>query len=146
MRQQWQNFYLFMYEAKLAAGIYFAAFVFFYLVFGVFNPGQATTLDFWTAIQFFAACLLIGMGKNFFLGDHATSPARLLMWSAWSLAVTVFFSGLFQWFQPYPAWYRLLFYGAITLSCLLYGLALKWQSQRESKDKSDPQTENGKPD
>ncbi|MGP6147087.1 hypothetical protein [Jeotgalibaca sp. A122] len=128
----WQKFYLFMYEAKSAAGIYFVAFVFFYLFYGILEPNQASSLDFWTAIQIFAACLLIGLGQSFLLTNNVTN-SRITIWGCWSLSVTILFSELFQWFQSYPYWYRYVFYAAIALSLFFYWLALVWDLQRETK-------------
>lgn len=130
---KYQEFYLFMYEAKSVAGIYFLAFVFFYLVFGIFNPAQATTLDFWTSIQIFAACLLIGLGQSFLLSNHKVTITRILLWSVWSLLITVLFTEGFNWFHSYPGWYRFVFYGMIALSFLFYWLVLDWQLQRETR-------------
>lgn len=133
-QKRWQDFYLFMYDAKSAAGIYFVAFVFFYLVFGVYDPARATTLDFWTSLQLFAACLLIGLGQSFLLSPDKVIPSRFAIWSAWSLIITVLFAEGFDWFHAYPDWYRFVFYGLIAVSFLLYWLALDWQLKRETKN------------
>lgn len=132
MKKKYQDFYLFMFDVKNTGGIYFIAFVFFYLVFGVFEPGSSITLDFWTAMQIFAACLLIGFGQGLLLKKEL-SHSRMFLWGIWALLVTVGFSEGFGWFALYPEWYRYVFYSMITISFFFYWLALSWRLQKETK-------------
>lgn len=132
MKKKWQQFFLFMYDAKMTAGIYFLAFVFFYLVFGVFDSETATSLTFWTSMQLFAASLLIGLGQGFILSNHELTLPRISFWSVWALGITVAFSESFGWFENYPLWYSMMFYSLITVSFFFYWLALHWRLQKES--------------
>ncbi|MFF5994008.1 hypothetical protein AAGS61_04490 [Lysinibacillus sp. KU-BSD001] len=135
--KKWQDFYLFMFDIKTTVGIYFLAFVFFYLVFGVLEPENATTLDFWTAMQIFTACWLIGMGEGLLLYKKDVSFSRILLWSVWAFFIMVGFSEGFGWFSHYTEWYRYIFYSMITISFFFYWLALDWRLQKETKDLND---------
>jgi hypothetical protein len=141
MKKKWQQFYLFMYEAKTTAGIYFLAFVFFYLVFGVFDTENAITLSFWTSMQIFLASLLIGLGQSFLLSNNELTVPRISLWSVWALGVTIGFSEGFGWFESYPGWYSLIFYSLITISFFFSWLALNWRLQKESDVLNDALTD-----
>ncbi|WP_080848359.1 hypothetical protein [Cytobacillus gottheilii] len=131
--KKWQEIFLFMYESKATAGMYFMAFVFFYLVLGSIDPSVQTKLQFWTCIQIFIACLFIGLGQGIILSKSDLSIWRLILWSGWSLFITIFFTEVYSWFAGYPNWYRFIFFGAITLSFIIFGLALKWKLNQETK-------------
>jgi hypothetical protein len=133
-KRKWQDFYLFMFDVKTTGCIYFVAFVFFYLVFGVINPSLSTTLDFWTSMQIMLACLLIGFGQGIILPKNNLSVPRIIIWGIWALVVTVSFSEGFQWFQLYPRWYSFGFYSIIAISFIFFWLALNWRLERETKE------------
>ncbi|HHY83709.1 MAG TPA: hypothetical protein GX505_13680 [Clostridiales bacterium] len=131
---KWSEIYLLMYELKSTVGIYFMAFVFFYLFYGVFDNTISQTLDFWTVIQMFSACMLIGFGQGLFqLRKYFTIP-RILLWGLMSMIVTIGFSEFFNWFDSYPVWYRIVFYSIILISFVLMLLTLYWQLQKETKN------------
>ncbi|WP_282155468.1 hypothetical protein [Cytobacillus gottheilii] len=132
--KKWQEIFLFMYESKATAGMYFIAFVFFYLVLGSIDKSMQTSLQFWTCIQLFLACLFIGLGQGIILSKRDLTVWRLILWSGWSLFITILFTEFFSWFAGYPNWYRYTFYGAITLSFIIFGLALKWKLNKETRE------------
>jgi hypothetical protein len=135
--KKWPDLYLFLYEVKSTACLYFAAFVFFYLFYGVIDPGTSASLDFWTAIQIFAACLLIGFGQVLIQPKKLLTVPRIILWGVWSAVITVGFTEAFHWFGTYPVWYRLVFYCIIAVSFVFLWLTLYWQLQKETKALND---------
>ena len=131
--KKWKDFYLFIYDVKTTGCIYFVAFVFFYLVYGFIDPGNATTLDSWTCMQFIIACFLIGLGQGLIIPKNDISVPRILLWGLLSMLITVGFSEGFRWFNSYPRWYSLIFYSVIAISFIFMWLAFYWRLQRETK-------------
>lgn len=76
-KRKWQDLYLFIFDVKTTGCIYFVAFVFFYLAFGIINPANSTVIDFWTFMQIMLACLLIGFGQGFILPKNDLSIPRI---------------------------------------------------------------------
>lgn len=136
-KKNWKDLYLFMFDVKTTGCIYFVAFVFFYLVYGNIVPGRSTTLDFWTSMQIMIACLLIGFGQGLIIPKDNICVPRILLWGLWSIIVTISFSEGFHWFNTYPRWYNLTFYGIIAVSFLFMWLALYWRLQRGTKELND---------
>jgi hypothetical protein len=122
-----------MYDVKTTCCIYFVAFVFFYFGFGIMETTQPIILDFPTALQIMAACVLIGFGQGLLISKNNLTLPRVLIWGIWSFLVTIGFSSAFQWFDAYPDWYKIVFYSFIAISFILMFLALQWHLQRETK-------------
>jgi hypothetical protein len=135
--KKWPDIYLRLYEAKTTACLYFAAFTFFYLFYGVIDPSKSKSIDFWTALQLYAACLMIGFGQVLIQPKKLLTVPRILLWGVWSAFVTVGFVEGFHWFTGYPAWYRFVFYSIIAVSFVFLWLTLYWQLQKETKTLND---------
>ena len=136
-KRKWQDLYLFIFDVKTTGCIYFVAFVFFYLAFGIINPANSTVIDFWTFMQIMLACLLIGFGQGSILPKNDLSIPRILLWGVRSLLVTITFSEGFHWFNMHPRWYSLVFYGVIAVSFFFFWLAFYWRLQRETRELND---------
>ena len=136
-KKQWQDLYLFLFDVKTTACVYFVTFVFFYLVYEIIDPSSSTTLDLWTSMQILIACLLIGFGQGLILTRNGLSVLRIFLWGVWSLFITISFSEGFHWFNRYPRWYSLTFYGIIAISILFIWLVLDWRLQRETQELND---------
>lgn len=130
--KKWANVFLFMYDVKSIGCIYFVAFVIFYLAFGIFDKDMEVTLDFYTAMEIMVASLLIGFGKVLMIQNNNISIPRILIWGTWSLSITIGFSSGFQWFSMYPDWYKIVFYGIITISFLLVWFVLYFSMLKET--------------
>lgn len=122
-----------MFNVKTTASLYFLAFIFFYFVFGLYANGSSSTLDLWTSIQIFVACLLIGFGQCIIIPKKDLTVPRILLWGLWSLFVTIIFSEYFHWFNSYPKSFSIIFYSIITISFLFFWRVLYWQLQKETK-------------
>lgn len=137
MKKKWKEVYLFMFNVKITGCFYFVAFVFFYLVFGVLDMATTPSLNFWTSVQMFIACLGIGFAQGIIIPKNNLSVARILIWCFVSIIITIFFSEWFEWFSMYSNWYSYVFYSCIAISFFFYWLALSWQLQRETKQLND---------
>lgn len=125
--------YLWTAKAKYTMGIFFVAFVFVYLLFGLISEGPAVTLDFFTAVQMVFACFFIGILQQAILPVEKLSRSRCILWVASGVAVTLVFSLVFKWFAQFPLWCFIVFtvFIAIGMVAMIAGYYL--ELHRETK-------------
>lgn len=125
--------YLWTTKAKYTMGIFYVAFVMFYLLFGLLGDGPAVTLDFFTAIQMLFACFFIGIVKQAVLPVEKLNRPRCVLWVVSGVLITLAFSLVFKWFQSFPRWCFIVFllFVAVAMVAMLLGYYL--ELHRETK-------------
>lgn len=101
--------YLWTTKAKHTMGIFFVAFVVFFLLFGLISEGSTITLNFVTAIEMVFACFFIGLVQQAILPVEKLSRARCMLWVVSGVLITLAFSLVFGWFSALPLWCLIAF-------------------------------------
>lgn len=109
MNSGFARLYLWATKAKYTMGIFYIAFVFFYLLLGFISKGPAATLDFFTAFQMIFVCFAIGLLQQAILPAGKLSRTRCIAWMASGTAVTLLSGLLFRWFAQFPLWCAIVF-------------------------------------
>lgn len=125
--------YLWTTKAKYTMGIFYVAFVMFYLLFGLISEGPAVTLDFYTAIQMVFACFFIGIVQQAILPVEKLSRPRCILWIISGVLVTLAFSLVFGWFRPFPLWCFIVFLVLTAAAMVAMLLSYYLELHRETK-------------
>ncbi len=131
-----ERFYVWVTESKMTMGLFFAAYVFFYLFLGFFADEAPAQIDFSTSLEMMVAAFLLGILQKLLVPGRSgkITPPRSIAWVALSTLATLGFSLAFGWFAGYPAWCLALFVGAVALGVSLmvyfYYLQLKAETRR----------------
>lgn len=107
--------YIWITKAKEAMGLLFTAYVFFYLFFGLFAEPRYRGLDLSTSIQMMFASAFVGMIRQAIIPTGVLNPVRSVIWVASGVVITVGFSLLFGWFEGFPFWCVLVFWGTMAV-------------------------------
>lgn len=102
--------YLWFAKAKYTMGIFYVAYVFFYLLLGLISEGPAVTLDLYTAIEMLFACFFIGVIQQAMLTVDKLSRTRCALWIVSGTLITLVFSLAFGWFEDFPTWCFVVFH------------------------------------
>lgn len=126
--------YLWTTKAKYTMGIFYVAFVMFYLLFGLVGDGPAITLDFFTAVQMVFACFFIGIVQQAILPVEKLNRIRCVLWIVSGVLITLAFSLGFGWFSAFPTWCFIVFLlitaAAMVAMLLSYYLELHRETRR----------------
>ncbi|MDL2287930.1 hypothetical protein LJC32_00935 [Oscillospiraceae bacterium OttesenSCG-928-F05] len=114
-QSRFARLYLWFAEAKYTMGIFFVAYVFFFLLLGVVTRGPDITLDLWTSIEMMFACFFIGVIQQALLTLDKLSRTRSVLWIISGALITLVFSLTFGWFEDFPAWCFVVFHIVMAL-------------------------------
>lgn len=103
--------YIWFTKAKEAMGLFFMAYVFFYLFFGLFAEPGFQGLNLFTSIQMAFASFFVGMIRQAVIPAGILNRARAGLWVVSGEVITVGFSLFFGWFEGFPLWCALTFWG-----------------------------------
>lgn len=106
--------YVWFAKVKEAMGLLFIAYVFFYLLLGIFAEPGFQRLDLFTAIQMAFAGFFIGMVRQAAIPSGILSKPRGTLFMLSGEVITVGFSLIFGWFENFPLWCALVFWGLMT--------------------------------
>ncbi len=126
--------YLWMTKAKSTMGLFFTAFVFYYLFLGLLLSKPPIMLDFFVALEMVFACFFIGVLQQAVLPLEHIGKVRILIWTLGSTAITLVFSLFFGWFSPFPSWVFVLFLVFVIFSVMAMVLAYRFDLQRETSE------------
>lgn len=109
MKKKFENsgfaaMYIWMTAAKYTMGMFFVAYVVFYLALGYFSESGAKMLDFITAIQMIFACFFIGLAQQIIVPEGKLTRARSVLFILVGTALTTLFALGFSWLQAFPLW------------------------------------------
>ncbi|MDL2324272.1 hypothetical protein LJC61_03860 [Ruminococcaceae bacterium OttesenSCG-928-A16] len=125
--------YLWTTKAKYTMGIFFVAFVMFYLLFGLISDGPAISLDFFTAIQMVFACFFIGIAQQVILPVEKLNRTRCVLWVASGVLITLAFGLGFGWFRHFPRWCFIVFLLIMAAAMMAMILSYYLELHRETK-------------
>lgn len=120
-------------KAKYTMGLFFAVYVFLFLLLGVLIEGTTAALGFFTALEMVFACFFIGLLQQFILPAEKHSRVRKALWIISGVGVTLLFGLVFQWFNAFPAWCLPAFAAAIAIGMVVVLLGDHLQRYNETK-------------
>lgn len=127
-----QRYYLFIYNVKVTAGVYFMEFATLYLLFGL-SSETSIKLDLWTALQMLLACFIIGFSIFIITPYEKFSAKRASICTVLCSFTTIVFSIYFNWFEGFTNWSKIAFYLIIIVGFGLLWPAMKWYTEAEDK-------------
>lgn len=133
MGSRFARLYLWFAKAKYTMGIFYVAYVFFYLLLGLISEGAAVTLDLYTAIEMLFSCFFIGIIQQAMLTVDKLSRTRCVLWIVSGALITLVFSLVFGWFKGFPGWCFAVFHICVAMGMaamiLLYYIELHRETQ-----------------
>lgn len=125
--------YIWMTKAKYTMGIFYTAFVLFYLFFGEFFASPKISLDFAVAIEMCFACFFIGLAQQALISVNKLSGKRCMLWVVIGSIITLLFSVVFRWFEGFPFWCFILFHVLAVLSMAAMLISYYFELHQETQ-------------
>lgn len=119
-------------KVKEAMGLLFIAYVFFYLFFGLFAEPGFQGLDLFTCIEMAFATFFVGVIRQAVIPAGTWTIKRGVFWMLASEAITVGFSLVFHWFEGFPIWCALVFWGFMAFGFAFMILEYYFELHRET--------------
>lgn len=127
------HLYLWFAQAKYTMGVFFVAYVFFYLVLGALTRGPGTPLDLWTGVEMMFACFFIGVIQQALLTVDKLNRTRCILWVVSGTLIGLVFSLIFRWFEGLATWCFAVFHLCMALGMaamiLVYYIELSRETQ-----------------
>lgn len=126
------SLYLFSYEAKNTAALYFLASVIVYLGLGKIT-NSSDSLNVWTALQMVIACSLIGFSQKLIVPLEKLDIKRSIIWIVLSSTIVISFALGFNWFGAFPLWCTILYCVVLVIGFAMLTIGLLFDSKRETQ-------------